>query len=90
MFGNECLECVKNNHVGEEKDKKLHVFQNNLFELKSKIVESNNLINIYFTYKNENESLKKENESLRKKTERVGSNSQMNYDVIINIYFIFS
>lgn len=80
MFGNECLECAKMSQVVEEKDKKISTFQNNLFEMKSKMVESNGLINIYFTYKNENESLKKELDTMKKKSDNIVT-PQVTYEV---------
>lgn len=86
MFGNECSECAKTNKLMEEKEKKLSVYQNNLFELKSKMMETSNMINVYFNYKNENEYLRKENENLRKKCEsgsvsNVSNSAKINYEV---------
>lgn len=81
MFNHECSECINLYHQVEEKDKKIILYENNLYELKSKIVESNNLINVYFNYKNENEHLKKELESHKKKQETSSISSQLSYDV---------
>lgn len=77
MFDHDCVECIRTHKIIEEKDKKLNICQSNLFELKSKMMETSNLINVYFSYKNENESLKKEIESL-KKSNADGSVSSVN------------
>jgi hypothetical protein len=84
MFNHDCSECQKNSKLLEEKEKIVCTYQSNLFELKSKMSETSNLINVYFNYKNENEILKKELESLKKKCEgSIGSNSnaKINYEV---------
>ncbi len=91
MFSNECIECSRTNKLIEEKEKKISLYQNNLFELKSKMIETSSMINVYFNYKNENEFLRKENESLKKKIEsgsvsNISSNNKINYEVsILNI-----
>jgi hypothetical protein len=87
MFSNECQECAKTNKLIEEKEKKISYYQNNLYELKSKMMETSDMINVYFNYKNENEILRKENENLKKKMEsgsqnNVSSNSKFIYEVI--------
>ena len=84
MFGNDCLECGKSSKLIEEKEKKLSVYQNNLYEMKSKMIETSNLINVYFNYKNENESLRKEMEAMKKNAEGSVSsvhNAKINYEV---------
>ena len=85
MFSHDCLECSKTTKLLEEKERLISTYQNNLFELKSKISESNNLINIYFTHKNENESLRKELESVKRDLLKGGtsliSNTKVNYEV---------
>jgi hypothetical protein len=80
MFENECNNCRAKNSLLEEKDRHIRIFQNNLFEIKNKMLESNNMINVYVDYKNENENLKNEVESLRKKVTE-GGNPQQAYEV---------
>jgi len=89
MFtNNECSICVKTNKIIEEKENQLSLYQNNLFELKSKMVDTSNMINIYFNYKNEIEFLRKENENLKRKSEGSVSNinNKINYEVYYCIY----
>ncbi len=92
MFGHDCLECSKINKELAEKEKMISTYQNNLFEMKSKISESNNLINIYFSHKNENECLRKEIESLKREMHKGGvnpiNNTKINYEVILSYYSI--
>jgi hypothetical protein len=88
MFGNDCLECAIKNTLLEEKDNKIQILQNNLFEMKNKIQESNNLINVYFMYKNENESLRNELENLKKRSGDLAHVSQLEYDLsVLNTKF---
>ena len=89
MFDNDCVECVRTHKIIEEKEKKLNVCQSNLFEMKSKMMETSNLINVYFSYKNENEQLRKEMEAMKKNAEGSVStvhNAKVNYEVINNNY----
>jgi hypothetical protein len=81
MFGNECLECVKRERIIEEKDAKINTMNENLFQLKTKIIEYNQIISAYLNYRNENENLKKENESLKKKTDGI-SNPRYDLEVL--------
>ncbi len=102
MFTNDCPECIKYQKIIDDKDKKLSIIQNNMYTLKSKMLESSNMVNVYFNYKNENETLRKENENLKRKLEgSMGSNSaggmgntaniagsKINYEVNLCIYII--
>ncbi len=65
----------------EEKENKIRIFQNNLFEIKNKMLESSNMINVFVDYKNENANLKHEVESLRKRLTE-GVNTQQAYEVM--------
>jgi hypothetical protein len=80
MFENECINCRTKNSLIEEKENKIRIFQNNMFEIKNKMLESSNMINVYVDYKNENTNLKHEIESLRKKLTE-GINTQHAYEV---------
>ena len=88
MFTNECHDCSNLTKVVEEKETNITIYHKNLFELKSKIIQSNDLISTYLAYKKENENLRKELEYMKSQSE-VGKNSQINYEVSLNI-FIFS
>ncbi len=85
MFDNECNNCRNKNLLLEEKENKLKIFQNNLFEIKNKILDSSSMINVYIDYKNENLSLKHEIDTLRKKLTE-GVNTQQSYEVRIALF----
>jgi hypothetical protein len=85
MLVNECINCRDKISQLEEKENKLRIFKNNLYEIKNKILDSSNMINVYVDYKNENLNLKHEIDILRKKLAD-GGNSQQAYDVRFILY----
>ena len=54
------MECEKKSFIVEEKQKEILILQQNMFELKTKMIDANTLMNAWITYKKENENLKKE------------------------------
>jgi hypothetical protein len=81
MFENDCHDCSKLSSVIEEKEKKINSYEKNLLDVKSRMLESGNLITIYLNYKSENENLKRELDNMRQNIENNLSNSQFFYEV---------
>ncbi len=54
------MECDKKSLLIEEKQKEILILQQNMFELKAKMIDANTLMNAWISYKKENENLKKE------------------------------
>ncbi len=89
MFTNECLECAKICKLVEEKEKKINAYQNNLFDLKSKMIEGSEMIRNILSLRNEIESLRKENEELKKRTDGGVSSKSQNKSFDFNVNFLF-
>lgn len=81
MFSRECNECNNLSKTLHEREANITTYKNNLFELKLKIIQSNDLINNYINYKKENENLKKE-VAIAKSQSETGKISHINYEVI--------
>ncbi len=89
MFHNDCMECDKKSLLIEEKQKEILILQQNMFELKAKMIDANTLMNAWISYKKENENLKKELNFFRS-NKTVSSDDQSilkyNFELLQNKY----
>ena len=82
MYSN-CRECLNYSKTLEEKESSLYIHESNLFEIKQKIFDSNELISSFLIQKQENQNMKKEIENAKSNSES-GKNSQINYEVMLS------
>ena len=75
MFQNDCMECEKKFMNIEEKQKEIIILQQNVFEMKNRIIDTSKLMNSWLICKKENEILKKEL-NVYKSTKSVSSEDQ--------------
>jgi len=83
------MECDKKSLLIEEKQKEILILQQNMFELKAKMIDANTLMNAWISYKKENENLKKELNFFRS-NKTVSSDDQSilkyNFELLQNKY----
>ena len=75
MFQNDCMECEKRSLIIEDKQKEIINLQQNIFEMKNRIIDTSTLMNSWLICKKENEVLKKEL-NIQKTTKNVSSEDQ--------------
>lgn len=89
MFQNDCLECDKKSQIIEEKQREIQTLQQNIYDIRTRIVDSDELMRMYLSMRKENETLKKDISNI-KQSKLVTSDDQnflkYNFELLQNKY----